>query len=391
MYVLRSQLGADMPMGKRPDPDARGIMFVETVRLLIVLFATIGGHDVGSSVGVNQSFTGALIGACLGYVVGGVVGRAFQRQMSGIAQRSHDRSAGEFLTSAIMGALFGFVGAVVAVSLLILAPYRWTAPLAALAVWVMLYVGSRIGFLRSGELLQVAGLSPRPLANAARFGEEYSDDAMLVDTSAIIDGRLLHIARAGFIRGQLLIPRFVIDELQGIADAQDLPRRRRGRRGLELLDVLSRELKVAVRVLDDEVPEIKEVDAKLVALARRLGVGLMTMDKALGKVAELQGVKCLNLLRLSDGLRPEHLTGDLVRVELVKEGTESGQAVGFLPDSSMVVVGDAREFIGQWINVRIGSEHETAKGRMFFGTVHEDPDVESAVAFKTDSAAAESS
>ena len=182
---------------------------------------------------------------------------------------------------------------------------------------------------------------------------------MLVDTSTIIDGRLLHIARAGFIRGQLLIPRFVIDELQGIADAQDLRRRRRGRRGLELLDVLSRERRVSVRVLDDEVPEINDVDAKLVALARRLGVGLMTMDKALVKVAEVQGVQTLNLLRLSDGLRPEHLTGD------------------------------GHEYIGVWLSVRIGSEVETSKGRIFFGVLHDDPDPE--VASESEPVPAESS
>ncbi|MGY9072065.1 MAG: PIN domain-containing protein [Acidimicrobiales bacterium] len=364
-------------------------MFVEMVRLLIVLFATIAGHEIGDSSGSNNEFIGALFGACLGYVGGGLLGRSLLRQVAGMEQRSHTRSVGEWLTSAVMALAFGSVGALIAGSVLILVSYRWATPIAALVIWVAVLFGIQFGLRRSGELLQLAGLSPRPLANAARFGEEHSDDAMLVDTSTIIDGRLLHIARAGFIRGQLLIPRFVIDELQGIADAQDLRRRRRGRRGLELLDVLSRERRVSVRVLDDEVPEIKDADAKLVALARRLGVGLMTMDKALAKVAEVQGVQTLNLLRLSDGLRPEHLTGDIVRVELVKEGTEEGQAVGFLPDGSMVVVGDAHEYIGVWLSVRIGSEVETSKGRIFFGVLHDDPDPE--VASESEPVPAESS
>ena len=348
-------------------------MFVETVRLLIVLLATIAGHEFASDISRDASFLGALIGAGLGCVGGGVLGRFSARGLDGIEHRYRDRSAAQILTAAMLGALFAVIGCAVGATFLILFPFRWITPLAALAVWLMGGFGARIGYRRSGEILSVLGLTPRELASARRYGEEHHEGAMLVDTSAIIDGRLLHVARAGFVVGDLLVPRFVIDELQGIADAQDLRRRRRGRRGLELLEVLDAERQVSVRVVDDEVPEVAEVDAKLVVLSRRMGVGLITMDRALAKVAELQGVRCLNLQRLSQALRPELVTGDLVRVELVKEGTEEGQGVGYLPDGSMIVVNDGASLVGEWVDVRAGSEVQTTIGRIFFGTLDDAP------------------
>ena len=137
----------------------------------------------------------------------------------------------------------------------------------------------------------------------------------------------------------------------------------------ELLDVLDDERQVTIRIVDDEVPEVAEVDAKLVVLSRRMGVGLLTMDRALAKVAELQGVRCLNLQRLADGLRPPLVTGEIVTIELVKEGTEAGQGVGYLPDGSMIVVNDAASLIGSEVDVRTGSEVTTSRGRMYFGTL----------------------
>ena len=357
----------ELPIGGRTFSER--VLFVETVRLLIVLLATIAGHELAGDLSADATFLGALIGAGLGYVGGGVLGRLSARALDGMEQRSRERSAAQLLTAALMGATFGVIGCAVGATFLILFPFRWISPLAALAVWIMASFGARIGYRRSVEILSVVGLTPKELARARRFGEERHDGAMLVDTSAIIDGRLLHVARAGFVVGDLLVPRFVIDELQGIADAQDLRRRRRGRRGLELLDVLDDERQVSVHIIDDEVPEVAEVDAKLVVLSRRMGVGLVTMDRALAKVAELQGVRCLNLQRLSEGLRPELVTGDTVRVQLVKEGTEQGQGVGFLPDGSMIVVNDASNLIGEYVDVRTGSQVQTSKGRIFFGTL----------------------
>ena len=230
-------------------------------------------------------------------------------------------------------------------------------------------LGGRIGTRRSRELWALVGLAPSPLSDARRFGEAPASDSYLLDTSAVLDGGLLDVCRSGFLRGDLLVPRFVLDELQSIADAQDLVRRRRGRRGLELLESLNQEPSVNVRIIDDEVPEVSEVDAKLVTLGRRLGVRLMTTDRPLAKVAELQGVECLNLARLANGLREARVPGEIVELEIVREGSEEGQGIGFLEDGSMVVVTDAASLTGTTAAIRLGHEVTTSRGRMLFATL----------------------
>jgi uncharacterized protein YacL len=163
----------------------------------------------------------------------------------------------------------------------------------------------------------------------------------------------------------------VLDELQSIADAQEPTRRRRGQRGLDLLSALQHLPGSEVHVLDDEVVEHDEVDAKLVALARRLEVGLLTLDTNLQRVAELQGVRCLSLHRLAEGLQPVLVPGETVRLPISREGKEPGQGVGFLDDGTMVVVGDAAALIGSEVEVRITGNAQTSVGRMLFATVTE--------------------
>jgi uncharacterized protein YacL len=165
------------------------------------------------------------------------------------------------------------------------------------------------------------------------------------------------------------VPRFVLDELQGIADAQDPNRRRRGRRGLEILETLREQAGVDVHVLDNEVPEHEEVDAKLVALARRLRTSLVTVDEPLRRIAELQGVRCLSVRRLTEGLRPTHVAGDRLRLHVSKPGKEPGQGVGFLEDGTMVVVTDAAGLVGHDADVSVSSMVQTSMGRMIFATV----------------------
>jgi uncharacterized protein YacL len=263
------------------------------------------------------------VGACTGYVIGGIFGRWLQRSIDGLERRQHGRSIGEVITADAMAALFGVIGALVAATFLVLFPYRWVYPLVALCAWTMTVFGARLGLSRSGEILVLWGLAPRPL----------------------------------------------VDELQSIADAEDPLRRRQGRQGLEMLEALGNERRVILRIVDEEISEVDTIGAKLVILGQRLGVGLVTMDRSLAKSAELQGVYCLNLQRLAEGLQETHSAGDVVWTELVKEGAEPGQAVGFLADGSMLVVGGAIEHIGSWIGARIGSEVQIAKGRIFFASL----------------------
>ena len=348
-------------------------MFVEIVRLFIVFLATAGGFALGATVRGGEDGSGAIVGAtlgaCVGYVVGGVIGRLLRRAMGVAEKRMEQAPAHRVFAGALGGVVLGGLTAVVGVPAVLLLPSRAGWPLLCLLIWLGAYQGFSFGAAKSDELLAMAGLSSRPLVRASPYGEDVEQDAAILDTSAVIDGRLLTLARAGFLRDALLVPPFVLDELHGIADAQEQVRRRRGRRGLEILEALRRLPDVDVHVLDDEVPEHEDVDAKLVALARRLKVSLITADEPLQRVAELQGVRCLSVRRLAEGLRPVHVPGELVRLPIAHEGKEPGQGVGFLEDGTMVVVGDAAPMVGREIDVRITSNVQTSVGPMLFASL----------------------
>jgi uncharacterized protein YacL len=202
------------------------------------------------------------------------------------------------------------------------------------------------------------GLADRPTATAAL--------PRVLDTSVAIDGRILAVVRAGFLHGEMLVPAPVLAELQGLADAGDDQRRQRGRRGLEVLETLRREPSVDVQVLDGDVPEVPEVDAKLVRICLDRNAALLTLDTNLAKAAALAGVRVMNLHALAVALRPPVGAGDEVGVLLLKPGKENGQAVGYLDDGTMVVVERARDAIGREVSVQVTSVLTTANGRMVF-------------------------
>lgn len=188
----------------------------------------------------------------------------------------------------------------------------------------------------------------------------------IVDTSAIIDGRLLGVVRSGFLEGDLMIPRFVIQELQRIADAKEPLRRTKGRRGMEILKTLQEMQGVRVVVIPDEVPGIREVDHKLVAVAKRRRGKLITVDYNLNQAAEIQGVPVLNINALAQELRPQFLPGDHMTILVQREGKETGQGVGYLEDGTMVVVEGGEHFIGQTIETEVVTLLQTDTGRIIF-------------------------
>ncbi|HEV7887281.1 MAG TPA: PIN domain-containing protein [Acidimicrobiales bacterium] len=345
-------------------------MFVEIVRLFIVFLATAGGFALGKGSGADSHgpVIGATLGACVGYVAGGVLGRLLRQAMGQVERKIDDTPAHSLLAGALGGIAIGGLAAIIGLPAVLLLPGRIAGPVVGLAIWLGAYQGYTWGARKSEGLLAMVGLSTRPLVRATPY-QPAQADAVLLDSSAIIDGRLLSLAKSGFLRDPLLIPPFVLDEIQGIADAQDPTRRRRGRRALEVLDAVRNLPGMEVHVLDDEVPEHNEVDAKLVALAKRLRVSLLTLDEPLQRIAELQGVRCLSLQRLTDGLRPVVVPGEVVRVALTRTGKEPGQGVGFLDDGTMVVVGDAADLVGQEVEVRVNSNVQTSMGRMLFASI----------------------
>jgi len=200
-------------------------------------------------------------------------------------------------------------------------------------------------------------------------GEE--ENYKILDTSVIIDGRIYDICETDFLEGVLIVPQFVLRELQHIADSSDSLKRNRGRRGLDVLNKLQKLSQVEVRVTEHDFPKIGEVDAKLVALAKHMKAKILTNDFNLNKVAELQGVSVLNINLLANALKPVVLPGEVMSVYLLKEGKETGQAVAYLDDGTMVVVDNAREHLGTNTDVIVTSVLQTTAGRMIFARLKE--------------------
>jgi len=224
------------------------------------------------------------------------------------------------------------------------------------------YLGAVVALRKRDDLVVWLRLPAGTSSRRSTTSGQYK----ILDTSVIIDGRIADIARTGFLEGTLVIPSFVLQELQHIADSSDVLKRNRGRRGLDILNRMQKESRVAVEILDRDFDDISDVDAKLVRLARRLDAKVLTNDFNLNKVAELQGVEVLNINELANALKPVVLPGEEMVVHVIKDGKEQGQGVGYLDDGTMIVVDGGRRYIGESVDVLVTSVLQTAAGRMIF-------------------------
>jgi uncharacterized protein YacL len=348
-------------------PRRQPTVFVEGTRLIVVVLATAAGFWLSRDLGAGSEGLFGMLGCLFGYVGGGLLGRLLDRAV-GVVEHRVERLPPAQVVAGTLGALGGaLAGAALAAPLLVVVPVRLGLAVGALIVWIAAFVGFRVIGGRSAAMLELLGLSTRPLVRASAFDAR---DGLLVDTSVLMDGQLLALARTGLLGGDLLVARFVLDELQGFADGPRDTRARRARQGLEALDALRREGPLRVYVLDDEVPELGAVDAKLAALARRLELRLLTNDAALARNAEIQGVPTINLRRLASDLAPSIVPGDFVRVSLTRPGRQADQGVGHLDDGSMVVVNGGAGLVGgPELSLRVTSVVPTAVGRVVFASM----------------------
>lgn len=355
----------------------RTSLIVEAARLAVVAVATAGAYELATSTRLGQWLVGDLfagderavllivvLGAALGYVGGGAIGRFAYGRLDAAEHRLHQVSSGQLLTSLIGGLLGLAVGMALTWPALLLLPWYLALPLIGFVLVCTTTLGMRVGSARGGDLLRALGARGRLEVTSPSSGPR----ARLVDTSALIDGRIVDVCRGGFLEGNLVLPRFVVYELQGLADAADEERRRRGKRGLDVLGALQRASSVSLEVADQDYPDITAVDAKLVAMAKERGAPLVTVDGNLARVAEVQGVRVLNLHQLAEDLRPPVLPGDELALRITRPGKEPGQGVGYLADGTMVVVEGAREQIGDDVRAEVTSILSTAHGRMVFAT-----------------------
>lgn len=230
------------------------------------------------------------------------------------------------------------------------------------------YLGLSIGYKKKEELLGLFQVFPKRSSKEKTGGAKKKEKQVykLLDTSVIIDGRIADICKSGFAEGIFVIPEFVLKELRHIADSADQLRRNRGRRGLDILNKMRKELKVRVQICEKDFPDIPEVDSKLVKLAQVLGAAIYTNDYNLNKVAELQGIQVLNINELANALKPIFLPGEEMIVQVIKDGKEAQQGIGYLDDGTMIVVEAGKKYINQTIYVVVTSVLQTAAGRMIF-------------------------
>ena len=327
----------------------------------------------------NLGLYGVLVGALVGFIILPIIVKQGLRIV--LKLRSDlETIPGKDILTGILGLVIGLsLGVLMVIAFSLSAIPRFGFLIKVLVNAILGYLGWTLGLQKGEEILQ-------ELLAASKFGKTSSKDKTpsaevkdnsqegkapkatykILDTSVIIDGRIADICQTFFLEGILIIPSFVLEELQHIADSSNLLRRNRGRRGLDILKKIQNEIDVPVQIYERDFEEIEEVDSKLVKLAKILDGKIITNDYNLNKVAELQGVTVLNINELANAVKPVVLPGEEMEVKIIKEGEEPGQGVGYLDDGTMVVVDKGKEHIGEEIEVLVTSVLQTAAGRMIF-------------------------
>ncbi len=327
------------------------------LRLLLFLICGVSGFFLVR--GISSSPQVGLWGA-----LGGFLLSALTFLLEGQLKKVPIKNLAGSLVGLILGVMFAnFVTDVFFSNLL--SDQQIIIPLYGLTYGVCGYIGLRIG-LKKGEEIHLLGWKS--------FSKNLSGGAnpKILDTSVIIDGRISDITETGFVEGALIIPQFVLNELQHIADSSDPIKRTRGKRGLEVLRHIQKQVNVDVRIVDTDYPAVKEVDSKLIELAKEVHGKIITNDSNLNKVAELQGIDVLNINELANSLKPVVLPGEEMNVKILKEGKETGQGVAYLDDGTMIVVDNGRRQIGRTVDVTVTSVLQTPAGRMIFARLKEE-------------------
>jgi len=326
-------------------------MSIIFLRVFFVFLSSIVGYYLGLVAG-QGNLVHALAGVGVGFF-GSLIVILLELRLKQFSTRN--------LSAAVFGLIFGFYMAWILTLVVKLIPMdeELYSALNIVFILVFCYLGMVIAMKGKDEFNLII-----PYVKLSR--QDQKDDVIILDTSVIIDGRIVDMAATHFIDGLFLVPRFVLRELQQVADSQDALKRNRGRRGLDVLNRLQKDSRLEVRIHDEDFPEIKDVDAKLVKLAKLLNAKVFTNDFNLNKIAQLQGVAVLNINDLANALKPVVLPGEEMKVKINREGKEYNQGVAYLDDGTMVVVDNARNMIGQTITAVVTSVLQTSAGRMIF-------------------------
>jgi uncharacterized protein YacL len=338
-------------------------------RLIGMVLLGVGGVYLGivlSGAAKESPELWASVGGLVGSLIGIVVTPYLTTRPARYLRNLISQLPSQTLVASIVGLVVGLIVAALLSLPLSLLPSPFGQILPFVGLLVFSWLGISIFVVRQHDLFSIFRERIAPASNADPTGASAAaTTTILLDTSVIIDGRISDISRTGFIVGTLLVPRFILNELQHIADSSDAMRRNRGRRGLDVLNQL-KESPVPVRITDMNVEGVREADDKLVILAKQLRCSILTTDYNLNKVAGIQGVTVLNINDLANAVKAVLLPGEALTVKVIQEGKEQGQGVGYLDDGTMVVVEDGRRYMSQTITVTVTKPLQTAAGRMIF-------------------------
>jgi uncharacterized protein YacL len=322
------------------------MMTLSFIRCFFVLISTAVGYFVGDL--VLRPLTGAQIGCLSGLVLIFIENRLHRASVRG-------------LSSMVFGLVLGIILAKLLADIMSLLPLGdvFLSISRVVLTLIFSYLGAVMALRGKDEFNIII-----PYVQFRR--QDMKEGIILLDTSAIIDGRIVNIYKSNFLDGRLVVPRFVLQELQKLADSSDDLKRQRGRRGMDLLHEMQADDTIDIRIHEDDFPGAESVDGKLIMLAKLMDASLCTTDYNLGRIAALQSIKVLNINDLLSSVRSTIVNGESLRIKLVKEGKEHDQAVGYLEDGTMIVVSNARKSIGEEVNVVVSSILQTPSGKMIF-------------------------
>ncbi len=340
------------------------------LRLIGMIVLAFGGLNLGvrmAEIAGDPPEIWALVVCLIGALFGLILTPHFTTRPARSLRRYLSGLPAQQLVAGVVGLVIGLgIAALLALPLSLLPqPYRSILPIISAIVFG--YFGTAIFAMRRRDVFELfRGQFPSLTLGSSNDGGLTPSRQILLDTSVIIDGRIADISQTGFIMGPMLVPNFVLSELQHIADSSDSLRRNRGRRGLDMLNRLQKESLVPVRVTDMDVEGVDSVDEKLIVLAKQMRCAIVTNDFNLNRIAELQGVLVLNVNDLANAVKTVFLPGEEMEINIIQEGRELGQGVGYLEDGTMVVIENGRRYLHETIRVTVTKVLQTSAGRMIF-------------------------
>lgn len=347
------------------------------IRLIgMIAFAILGAYYGAAFGNVNLFGTAESVSSVYLAIILGIFGALFGlvfaplitiRPICGL-RNVLSRIPPQSLLAALLGLVSGLIVAALLAFPISMLPAPFGEILPFISVLIFGYIGVMVFLMRQNDIFSLFGSTFNKPAYSGQLEGKTGENKqpILLDTSVIIDGRIADIAKTGFIPGSLVITRFVLNELQYIADSADSLRRQRGRRGMEVLSQLQKDPNVLIRLSDADIEGVREVDEKLIILARQMRCPILTNDYNLNRVAELQGVSVLNVNELANAVKSAMLPGELLHIRVIQEGKELDQGVGYIDDGTMVVVENGKELINQEVTVTVTKVLQTAAGKMIF-------------------------